>query len=56
MLFFLLEPLHSNTAWHFLQAGTVVQAKYICLTSVMRVKCGVHSTLCWKVGNISGST
>ena len=29
---------------------------YICLTSVTRVKWGVHSTLCWKVGNISGST
>ena len=29
---------------------------YICLTSVTRVKCGVRSTLCWKVGNISGST
>ena len=30
--------------------------KYICLTSVTRVKCGVCSTLCWKIGNISGST
>ena len=29
---------------------------YICLTSVTRVKCGVRSTLCWKIGNISGST
>ena len=28
----------------------------ICLTSVTRVKCGVRSTLCWKTGNISGST
>ena len=28
----------------------------ICLTSVMRAKCGVRSTLCWKVGNISGPT
>ena len=28
----------------------------ICLTSVTRVKCGVRSTLCYKIGNISGST
>ena len=28
----------------------------ICLTSLTRAKCGVRSTLCWKVGNISGST
>ena len=30
--------------------------KDISLISVTRVKCGVRSTLCWKVGNISGST
>ena len=30
--------------------------KSICLTSLTRAKCGVRSTLCWKVGNISGST
>ena len=29
---------------------------YICLTSVTCVKCDVHSTLCWKIGNISGSS
>ena len=29
---------------------------YICLTSLTRAKCGTRSTLCWKVGNISGST
>ena len=29
---------------------------YICLTSVTRAKCGIRSTLCWKVGNISGPT
>ena len=33
----------------------MVQKKYICLTSVTRVKCGVRSTLCWKIPNISGS-
>ena len=27
-----------------------------CLTSLTRAKCGTRSTLCWKVGNISGST
>ena len=26
------------------------------LTSLTRAKCGTRSTLCWKVGNISGST
>ena len=30
--------------------------KYICLTSVTRAKCGIRSTLCWKIPNISGST
>ena len=29
---------------------------YICLTSLTHAKCGTRSTLCWKVGNISGST
>ena len=29
---------------------------YICLTSLTRAKCGTRSTLCWEVGNISGST
>ena len=29
---------------------------YICLTSLTRAKCSTRSTLCWKVGNISGST
>ena len=28
---------------------------YICLTSVTRAKCGIRSTLCWKIPNISGS-
>ena len=28
---------------------------YICLTSVTLVKCGIRSTLCWKIRNISGS-
>ena len=28
----------------------------ICLTTLTRAKCGTRSTLCWKVGNISGST
>ena len=29
---------------------------YICTISVTCVKCGVHSTLCWKIANISHST
>ena len=28
----------------------------ICLTSLTRAKCGVPSTLCWKIGKISTST
>ena len=28
---------------------------FICLTSVTRAKCGIRSTLCWKILNISGS-
>ena len=31
-------------------------APNICPISVNRVKCGIRSTLCWKVGNISGPT
>ena len=31
------------------------QDKNICLTSLTRAKCGVRSTLCWKIPNISGS-
>ena len=27
----------------------------ICLTSLTRAKCGIPSTLCWKIPNISGS-
>ena len=27
----------------------------ICLTSVTRAKCGIRSTLCWEIPNISGS-
>ena len=28
---------------------------FICLTSLTRAKCGIPSTLCWKIPNISGS-
>ena len=27
----------------------------ICLTSLTRAKCGIRSTLCWTIRNISGS-
>ena len=40
-----------NISWQY-----KVFKYYICLTSVMHVKCGVRSTLCWKIANISGST
>ena len=42
-----LQVIESHTS-HF--------SGYICLTSLTRAKCGTRSTLCWKVGNISGST
>ena len=29
---------------------------WICTISAHYAKCGIHSTLCWKVGNISGPT
>ena len=32
-----------------------VSITYICLTLLTRAKCGVRSTLCWKIPNISGS-
>ena len=35
--------------------GTCTPGNYICLTSLTRAKCGTHSTLCWKIPNISGS-
>ena len=37
-------------------AFLVIDTLCICLTSLTRAKCGTRSTLCWKVGNISGST
>ena len=30
-------------------------AFYNCLTSLTRAECGIPSTLCWKIPNISGS-
>ena len=35
---------------------TLILHKCICTISVNCVKCGIRSTLCWKIGNISGST
>ena len=34
----------------------ILTLEHICLTSLTRAKCGTRSTLCCKVGNISGST
>ena len=36
--------------------GPGLLSNTICLTSVIHAKCGIHSTLCWKIPNISGST
>ena len=38
--------INNSGAWYMI---------HICLTSVTHVKCGVRSTLCWKIANISGS-
>ena len=37
-------------------AKEAAEVECICLTLLTRAKCGTHSTLCWKDGNISGST
>ena len=43
--------------WSFPQIHTsFISGEYICLTSVTRAKCTICSALCWKIGNISGST
>ena len=33
-----------------------ILSENICLTSTKHAKCGIRSTLCWKVGDISGPT
>ena len=35
--------------------GPGLLSNTICLTSVMRAKCSIRSTLCWKIPNISSS-
>ena len=35
---------------------TIFTLKMICTFSVTCVKCGIRSTFCWKISNISGST
>ena len=39
----------------FAKKGTSFLGQNICLTSVTHAKCGIRSTLCWKIPNISGS-
>ena len=39
----------------YMSKGGWFQTNDICLTSLTRAKCGVRSTLCWKIPNISGS-
>ena len=38
------------------QIDILLLIEHICLTSLTRAKCGVPSTLCWKIGKISTST
>ena len=47
------EDLNMGTKYCILN---ILHLNCICLTSVTRAKCGIRSTLCWKIGNISGST
>ena len=46
----------SNIRLRYLRFRKYVRSVNIRLTSLTRAKCGTRSTLCWKVGNISGST
>ena len=58
----LRQKIKGNTDLNAMYVDTVdtkrkyTKLDYICLTSVTRVKCGICSTLCWKIGNISGPT
>ena len=57
---FLQHPAITPSAKQFLSFFNSSQTKNVetnnCLTSVTHVKCGVRSSLCWKVWNISGPT
>ena len=46
---------NTEISQHSSDVHILVNFPYICLTPVTRVKCGVHSTLCWKIENISDS-
>ena len=50
---------HVEIEWQILffsfSFARVTEVRHICLTSLTRAKCGVHSTLCLKIPNISGS-
>ena len=58
----LRQKIKGNTDLNAMYVDTVdtkrkyTKLDYICLTSVTHVKCGMCSTLCWKIGNISGPT
>ena len=47
----------STTELNLKYAGNLYEVDdFIYLTSLTRAKCGIPSTLCWKIPNISGST
>ena len=44
-MYMYVHKLRVKITWHL-----------ICFILLTHAKCGTRSTLCWKVGNISGST
>ena len=48
------KELSEAVSYSLVQSNTL-SVYDICLTSLTRAKCGVRSTLCWKIPNISGS-
>ena len=52
---FVLQPSMWKTGINETLDLLICQVQCICLTSLTRAKCGIPSTLCWKIPNISGS-
>ena len=49
------KKLSSGTCLQVAIRVKIIPCNLICLTLLTRAKCGVRSTLCWKIPNISGS-
>ena len=50
-----IERQISFFSFGFARVSEVRHIYLICLTSLTCAKCGIPSTLCWKIPNISGS-